>query len=1138
PPAVVRPRTGDISHYRHGPHDPRPDLSDPNNWELGEVAVEQAFKTGGEGVTTNTFTLHLGHYRAVLETRDRAGQLATARLPLRVLDPAAGALGLKVPQVVAAPRWRVEPGDEFTALWGTGYESGRAFIEIERDGRMLARFWTEPGRTQQIIRQAVTEELRGGFTLHVTQVRENRALFETHRIEVPWSNKDLDLAWETFRSRLEPGQKEQWTLVIRGRDGTNRPPAAAELVAALYDASLDQFLKHGWPAKFGFWPAARAMPRPVLAAGGGWLEGPGRWQLLLEGVPLTYRHFPPGWAWPMQVDSVRALAMPMSAAAGRSDVLREERFALGAVAELADAKAGLAGDAAYGAIAGAKPAGPAPDPSTVTARRNLQETAFFLPQLASDSNGVVRLTFTMPEALTEWRFLGFAHDRQLRSGFLEGRTVTAKELMVQPNPPRFLREGDEVEFTVKVSNQSAGRQTGRVRLAFSFAQDGSPADAALGNAAPELDFDIPAKESRSFGWRIKVPDACGFLTFKATGTTGRLSDGEEGYLPVLSRRVFLTESLPLPIRGPGERRFTFASLKDSAASPSVRHESFTVQMVSNPAWYAVLALPYLMEFPHECSEQTFNRLYANLLARHIANSDPRIKAVFDQWRATPALDSPLEKNPELRNIALQETPWLRAAKDEAQARRNVAVLFEGNRLEAEIAAAQRKLAEMHQEQGWPWFPGGPRNEYLTLYIVTGFGRLRHLGAEADLGLALEALPGLDAAQAERHARLKKDGVLDRNNLDPHTALYLYGRSFFLRDRPVDAAHREAFEYWQAQARRHWLTLPRLSQGHAALALKRLGDAATPAAILKSLKERSVTDEEFGRFWRDEELSWSWHRAPIETHALMIEAFDEVAGDAAAVEELKVWLLKQKQTQNWRTTKATADAVYALLLRGPDLLASTRLVEVSAGGRSFTPDPGRQTPDAKIEPGTGFYQVRLPAAEVTPQLAQLVVKKADTGVAWGAAYWQYFEDLERVKPYAGTPLTITKTLFTRVNTKAGPVLQPMTGAVRVGDELVVRLEIRTDRDLEFVHLKDQRGSGTEPVNVLTQFKWQDGLGYFESTRDTASHFFIEYLPKGTYVFEYPVRVQLRGAYPAGFAEIQCMYAPEFNARSASRRLEVN
>lgn len=1139
PPAVVRPRAGEVSHYRPGSRDPRPDLSDPNHWEPGEVAVEQTFKTDGASVTMNTFTLPRGLYRIVLEMRDRAGQLATARLPLRVLDPAAGTLGLKVPQVLAAERWRVEPGAEFTALWGTGYEAGRAFIEIERDGRMLARFWTEPGRTQQLLRHAVTEELRGGFTLHVTQVRENRALFETRRIEVPWSNKELDLAWETFRSRLEPGQKEQWTLVIRGRDGTNRPPAAAEMVAALYDASLDQFLKHGWLEKFDFWPTARALPWPALAAGGGWLVGPNRWPLFLEGVPLTYRRFPPGWAWPVH----RVYALPASALAGRGGVLREEALALGSVAERADAAAFAANTPEDRATRKRTGEPSAPDPAGVTARKNLQETAFFLPQLVSDSNGVVRLTFTMPEALTEWRFLGFAHDRQLRSGFLEGRTVTAKELMVQPNPPRFLREGDEVEFTVKVSNQSAARQTGRVRLAFSFAQDGAPADAALGNAAPERDFDIPAKESRSFGWRIKVPDGCGFLIFKATGTTGRLGDGEEGYLPVLSRRVFLTESLPLPVRGPGERRFTFTSLKDAAASPSVRHESFTVQMVSNPAWYAVLALPYLMEFPHECSEQTFNRLYANLLARHVANSDPRIRAVFDQWRATPALDSPLERNPELKNIALQETPWLRAAKDEAQARRQVAVLFEGNRLDAEIAAAQRKLAEMHQENGWPWFPGGPRNDYLTLYIVTGFGRLRHLGAEADLGLALGALPGLDAAQAERHARLKQDGHLDRNNLDPHTALYLYGRSFYLRDRPVDAAHREAFAYWQAQARRHWLTLPRLSQGHVALALKRLGDAATPAAILKSLKERSVTDDEFGRFWRDEEPAWSWHRAPIETHALMIEAFDEVAGDAAAVEELKVWLLKQKQTQNWRTTKATADAVYALLLRGPNLLASTRLVEVSAGGRSFAPAPASRhtppsTPPSPPEAGTGFYQIRLPAAEVTPQLADLVVKKADAGVAWGAAHWQYFEDLERVQPFAGTPLTLTKTLFTRVNTKAGPVLQPVTGAVQVGDEIIVRLEIRTDRDLEFVHLKDGRGSGTEPVNVLTQFKWQDGLGYFESTRDTASHFFIEYLPKGTYVFEYPVRVQLRGAYPAGFAEILCMYAPEFNARSASPRLVVN
>src|ERR1039458_7424654 len=300
-----------------------------------------------------------------------------------------------------------------------------------------------------------------------------------------------------------------------------------------------------------------------------------------------------------------------------------------------------------GEIGGSRANAPKPDLNKVTARKNLNETAFFFPQLTSDSNGVVRMTFTMPEALTKWRFLGFAHDTRLRAGLLEAHAVTAKDIMVQPNPPRFLREGDTLEFSVKISNQSDQPQRGAVKLAFSDAATQQSADKLLGaqalgvppsggsGGAPakagtpntEQSFDIPAKESRSYAWRITVPDGAPFLVYKAVASTGTLSDGEEGYLPVLSRRIFVTESLPLPIRGKvggGEvvKKFEFTKLLNSGKSSTLQNESLTVQMVSQPAWYAVLALPYLMEFPYECSEQTFNRLYANALARHIANSDP------------------------------------------------------------------------------------------------------------------------------------------------------------------------------------------------------------------------------------------------------------------------------------------------------------------------------------------------------------------------------------------------------------------------------------------------------------------------------------------------------------------------------------
>ena len=304
-----------------------------------------------------------------------------------------------------------------------------------------------------------------------------------------------------------------------------------------------------------------------------------------------------------------------------------------------------------------------PDLSKVKARANLNETAFFFPHVVSSKEGEVRLEFTMPEALTEWKLLGFTHDAEMRSGSITATTVTSKDLMIQPNPPRFLREGDELEFTVKVSNQSDKKQQGTVRLAFSDARSGKSVDDQLGNLNTDLTFDIPTKQSKSFSWRIRVPDSLGPITYKAIGATKKLSDGEEGMVPVLSRRILVTESIPLPIRGPKTRKFNFSKLVDSDSSNTLEHKNLVLQVTSNPAWYAVMALPYLMEFPHECSEQTFNRFYANALAHNIAQSDPKIRRVFDQWKGTDTLDSPMEKNQDLKSVLIEETPMGAPSKE-------------------------------------------------------------------------------------------------------------------------------------------------------------------------------------------------------------------------------------------------------------------------------------------------------------------------------------------------------------------------------------------------------------------------------------------------------------------------------------------
>jgi hypothetical protein len=408
--------------------------------------------------------------------------------------------------------------------------------------------------------------------------------------------------------------------------------------------------------------------------------------------------------------------------------------------------------------------------------------------------------------------------------------------------------------------------------------------------------------------------------------------------------------------------------------------------------------------------------------------------------------------------------------------------------------------------------------------------LRHLGVrQMDVNPAIKALDALDKWMNDQYLWILEHSDKNENHLSPAIAFYLYGRSFFLDDTPVKSMYQEALNYWLDQGAQHWLGLWRQSQAHLAIALKRFGCPQAADGIMQSIREHSVTDEELGMYWQDLERSWWWHRAAIETQAMMIEAFDEVSGDTQAVEDCRVWLLKQKQTQDWGTTKATADAIYGLLLRGADLLASDAFIEVALGELWIQPE--------NVEAGTGFYEERFIRQEIQPEMGRIAVRKIDEGVSWASVHWQYLEAMSKITAYEGTPLQISKTLYTKKTTDQGQVLFPIQGSVAAGDELVVRLELRVDRDVEYVHIKDQRASGTEPVDVLSGFRFQDGLAYYKSTHDTATHFFIDYLPKGIYIFEYSTRIQHKGQYQTGIAGIQCMYAPEFNSHSQSFSLDV-
>ncbi|SMP52972.1 MG2 domain-containing protein [Neorhodopirellula lusitana] len=1122
--------------------------SDPNTWPIDKTVQVGDVTTDATGSGKLEAKLASGFYRVELSGVDSAGQSIQALLPLRVIDPDATTCDLKIASFLAMPKHTLEPGDTFRAVWGSGYETARAYIEISHRGKTIQRFWTPEDQTQFSIEQKVDESMRGGFHVRVFTVRENRLHIDQQMIQVPWSNKKLDVRWERFVSKLKPGQEETWTAVISGASDDQ----IAEMVATLYDASLDLFAPHRWMSQFNLFYRDHAYVSTNLQ---NTYEGLRLLSSLNRQITparsLSYRDYPRelqsnirfGFGRRMQKNArgmmrtdsmmMEAAPAPMMAAGAP---LRASSVAADEVSYLMDADQDSADLADAGD--GEPPAGNQEvDLSDVSPRRNLNETAFFLPELTADEDGVVSMKFTMPEALTRWQLIGFAHTNDLSAGEIRDTVVTSKDLMVQPNPPRVLREGDQIEMTVKVSNQSATNQTGTVALQFSDARTGDSVDVDLENTSVRQSFDIPAGQSKSFSWPIRVPDGMGFLTYKAVGSTGRLSDGEEGYLPVLSRRILVHESLALPIDGAETKTFTLDKLA-TADGKSITNESLTVQMTSNPAWYAVMALPYLMEYPHECSEQTFNRLYANLLARHIATSDPKIERVFEQWRRQPVaagretLDSPLEQNQDIASIALTETPWVLEAESESEARRNVGNLFDTNRTNDQVARWTERLAEMQLDDGsWPWFDGGRSNSFITLYLTTGFGRLRHLGVDVDTRSAIRSLQHLDQFVLKQYKRIKDS---KQNHLSSTIALYLYGRSFFLEDMPISAEARVAVDYYLGQAQEHWLSLSsRMSQAHLAVALKRFGRLDDALAITASLKERSANDDQ-GMHWNDGVDGWFWHQADIESQAMMIEAFDEVAGDQASVESCKAWLLRQKETRSWETTKGTADAIYALLLRGVDLLADQTLVDVKVGQSEIEQDD--------VEAGTGFYQQRFTAQEITPAMSSITVTKTTPGIAWGGVHWTFFQNIDEITPHEGTPLKIEKQLFVVRSTPTGEVMQPIVDGqskqpVEVGDQIVSRLIVRTDRAMEFIHLKDSRGSGTEPANVLSQYQFQDGVGYYHSTRDAAEHFFIDYLPAGTFVIESRSRVQLRGEYQSGLATIESMYAPKYNSHSESHPLKI-
>ncbi len=1168
PDYVLRPRPWAAPDYTNWektdfkqrfPHEAFTNEDDPTTWEKEIMVWEKKFDTG----KSTSISLEVskkwesGTYVIELETTDAFGQEVTALAQTRVYSDFDKKLADNQLLAVSTDKKAYAIGDKVEVKIGSASEDLSVTVFVEKDKKIVDTHIIHLSDSKATFFVPVTSDDLGGFAINYSFSAYNSFKSGSLLISVPYPNTDLEIETLTFRDKLAPGTDETWAFIIRGPNGDK---VSSELIASMYDASLDVFRDHTW--RFDPLMGTTYTTNIYTDARQSFGVAPFYTYWDNAGYSFTPQNYDTfdwfGFSFGYRTrNRMLKMAAPMSAATV------EREAAEGALNEGVN----IGYDDTEEKRDSSEETGSNPDEegkktnfSDVLIRKNLQETAFFFPQLKTDKEGNISFNFTTPEALTKWRLQLLAHTKSLESALTTLETVTQKELMVIPNAPRFLREGDEISISAKIANLTDKQLSGQSKLVLTnavtnediskkllFSNSKGSLDEDSRGSKPERTFKVDSMGNTQVSWRIKIPDGLQAVQYKIIAKAGDYSDGEQNLLPVLTNRLLVTESLPMWVSSNQTKTFTLDKLKENT-STSFRNHKLTLEITSNPAWYAIQALPYLMEYPYDCNEQTFARYYANALASHIANSNPRIQEVFEQWANSDALLSNLEKNEELKSLLIHETPWLRDAQSETEQKKRIALLFNLDKMKNEQANALNKLQHNQNSSGaWAWFNGGPDNRFITQHIITGLGHLKHLNVTSSPSTALKtgsvemysmlknAIAYLDAEFVNEYEYMKSHtSDINDNHLSNTQIHYLYMRSFF-PDIKTSKKMDDIREYYKDQGRKYWTEKGLYPKGMLALALHRMNDSGTAKKILQSLKENSITSDELGMYWKANTASWHWYQAPIETQALMIEAFGEIQDDTKTIDNLKVWLLKNKQTSQWSTTKATTEAVYALLLKGSDWLSVTDAVSVLVGGEKI------ELPlleNVNVEAGTGYFKTSWHANQIKPKMAEVQISKKGEGIAWGALYWQYFEDLDKITS-AETPLRLKKKLFLKKNTDTGEEISEITkkSALKVGDLVRVRIELYADRDMEYLHMKDMRAAGFEPVNVLSQYKWQDGLGYYESTKDASTNFFFDYLPKGVYVFEYDLRVNNSGAFSNGIATIQSMYAPEFSSHSKGVRVEV-
>ena len=1065
------------------------------------------------------YALPSGNYRLKLSAKDTQGRECTASKNFLLFS-----LNDKRPPFVITD-WFYQDGLEFdaaspaTVYIGSSEKNVYLLYDVFAGNKRLESKRIELSDSVVSFRFPYKKEYGDGILVSMAFVKDGRLYSHNARIMKPAPEKKLQLKWTTFRDKLRPGQQEEWKLTVLYPDGS---PAEAEMLATMYDASLDKIysahkLDFGvdfhYVVPLTYWNTSymrnaylyvdfplkrlRAVPLEYSEL---IIPSTGRMEAMVVGYGGSPRATLAG---ALKIRGRSAANAVMNQEAVTDMVLQEEMVETSAQEK---AEMGSSEELA--------------ETGDIQIRENFAETAFFYPQLRTNEKGEVSISFVLPESLTRWKFMGLAHTRNVDYGKIEATATASKEFMLQPNMPRFVRVGDKANIAASLMNLSDKGVKGTVRMELF-----NPETEKVFYSQKQK-FDVKGGETGHVNFTFEVSDKYAVMACRMVADGDTFSDGEQRYIPVLTDKQWVTETVPLNVNGEGAHTFSLENLFNKH-SKTASEQRLTVEFTAHPAWYAVQALPVVANPQNEDALSWATAYYAHSLAAFIVKENPRIKQVFDSWKAQGGTKetfmSNLQKNQELKNILLAETPWLTEATNEAEQKQRIATLFDLNTMNSQLAVSVEKLGELQNADGaWSWYKGMQGSRYVTTQVMEMLVRLNaltHQDADSRMQPMIQkGFEYLGKQAAEEYKSMKEAEKKGAVGLRPSEQVLRYLYICALDGKaPVDE---KVNRYFIDKLSGEGKELTIYGKALGAIILQQAGKVAEARLFMQSLMEYSVVTDEMGRYFDTPKARYSWFSYKIPTEVAAMEAIQRITKDTKAIDEMKRWLLKQKQTQTWETPIATADAVYALMATGAsDLLANTGGVEITLGKEVI------RTP---ADDAIGY--IKKTVSGDVMNIKKVSVDKEGTGMGWGAVYAQYLESMDQIGEQ-GNGLSVSRQLY-----KGDEALNE-SAPLKVGDKITVRLTVKADRDMDFVQIKDDRAACMEPLQAVSGFRWGNGLGYYQATKDASTQFFIDQMRKGTYVIEYQVYVNRTGEYQAGIATVQSAYAPEFGGHTGGYRVMV-